>query len=230
EPVLRSLVYAILDRDGAKSNPARSDLPADRPYRENLERVKQVREHWLEGKPNPDATHEMLQAIRDGSAKDTAEKALELLNRGVAPQSLFDAFFDGAGELLMRAPGILSLHATTFTNALHYSWQHCSDDQTRKMLLLQNAAFLPLFRGNSKDKGLYIDKLEPAPLKQSGSGAIDEIFADVSDDKLSASRKIISYLAANPDAKPLLDAARRLSFLKGRDSHDFNFSSIVLEG
>src|SRR5436190_7216579 len=68
EPVLRSLVYAMLDRDGAKSNPARSDLPADRPYRENLEPVKQVREHWLEGKPNPDATHEMLQAIRDGSA------------------------------------------------------------------------------------------------------------------------------------------------------------------
>ena len=229
EPILRSLVYAIIDRDGAKSNPATSDFPADRPYRQNLERVKEVRAQWLEGKPSADATREMLETIREGSAKDASEKALALLNKGVAPQSLFDAFFDGAGELLMRAPGILSLHATTFTNALHYSWQHCRDDETRKMLLLQNAAFLPLFRGNSKDKGLHIDKLEAAPLKQSGAGAIDEIFADVSDDKLSASRKIISYLGTNPDAKPLVDAARRLIFLKGRDSHDYKFSSAVLE-
>jgi hypothetical protein len=229
EPILRSLVYAVMDRDGAKSNPATSDLPADRPYRQNLERVKEIRANWREGKPNADATREMLQTIREGSAKDAGEKALELLNRGVAPQSLFDGCFDGAGELLMRAPGILSLHATTFTNALHYSWQHCRDDETRKILLLQNASFLPLFRGNSKDKGLHIDKLEGAQLKDSSAGAIEEIFADVSSDKLSASRKIISYLQAHPDAKPLVDAARRLIFMKGRDSHDYKFSSAVLE-
>ena len=226
EPILRSLVYAIMDTDGAKSNPAKSDLPADRPYRQNLERVKQVRANWLEGKTSADATREMLQTIREGSAKDAGEKALELLNKGVAPKSLFDAFFDGAGELLMRAPGILSLHATTFTNALHYSWQHCRDDDTRKMLLLQNAAFLPLFRSNSKDKGLHIDKLEPASTKEP---TVDEIFADVTSDKLAASRKILSYLEANSDARPLVDAARRMIFLKGHDSHDYKFSSAVLE-
>ena len=33
----------------------------------------------------------------------------------------------------------------------------------------------------------------------------------------------------NPDPKPLADAARRLIFLKGRDSHDYKFSSAVLE-
>src|SRR5687767_12853289 len=193
EPILRSLVYAIMDRDGAKSNPATSDLPADRPYRQNLERVKQIRPNWLEGKPSPEATRELLQTIREGSAKDAGEKTVELLNRGVAPQSLFDACFDGAGELLMRAPGILALHATTFTNALHYAWQRCRDDETRKVLLLQNASFLPLFRGNSKDKGIHIDKLEAAPLKDSGPAAVEEIFADVSEDKLSAARKIIGY-------------------------------------
>jgi len=226
EPILRSLVYAIMDTNGAKSNPAKSDLPADRPYRQNLERVKQIRSNWREGKPNADATREMLQTIREGSAKDAGEKAFELLNRGVAPQSLFDACFDGAGELLMRAPGILSLHATTFTNALHYAWQHCRDDDTRKILLLQNASFLPLFRGNSKDKGLHIDKLEPDSDK---NPTVEDIFADVSKDKLSASRKIISYLESHPDPKPLADAARRLIFLKGRDSHDYKFSSAVLE-
>jgi hypothetical protein len=122
EPVLRSLAYAVIDRDRDrdKGNPAKLDLPADRPFRRNLENVTRIRDGWLEGKPNAEATAEMLQAIRQGSAIETSELAVRLLNQGVAPQSLFAAFFDGAGELLMQAPGILSLHATTFTNAAHY--------------------------------------------------------------------------------------------------------------
>jgi hypothetical protein len=229
EPVLRSLVYAMLDRDGEKQNPSKADLPADRPYRRNLENVKEISSNWLNGKPNSDATLEMLKAIRDGSAVDTSAKAIELLNKGVAPQSIWDALFDGAGELLMRQPGILALHATTFTNASHYSFQHCRDNETRRLLLLQNAAFMPLFRGNSKDKGIHIDTLEPLETKTKGAEAVDEIFAEVSKDKLAASRKILAWLKENPDPKAFADAGRRLIFLKGRDSHDYKFSSAVME-
>lgn len=229
EPVLRSLVYAMLDRDGEKQSPSKADLPADRPYRRNVERVKEISSNWLNGKPSSDATLEMLKAIRDGSAVDTSAKAIELLNRGVAPQSIWDALFDGAGELLMRQPGILSLHATTFTNASHYSWQHCRDDETRRLLLLQNASFMPLFRGNSKDKGIHIDTLEPLDTKANGKEAVDEIFAEISNDKLGASRKILAWLKNNPDPKLFADAGRRLIFLKGRDSHDYKFSSAVME-
>lgn len=229
EPVLRSLAYALLDRDGEKQNPAKADLPADRPHRKNLERLKQIRPGWLDGKPNPDATKELLQMVRQSSSLDMSEKAVELLNKGVAPQSIFDACWEGAGELLMRAPGILSLHASTFTNAVHYEWQHCRDEETRKLLLLQNVAFMPLYRGNRQDKGPRIDELEPAKLQSTGPEAVAEIFADVSKDRLLASKKILSYLKVNPDPKPLADAARRLIFSKGRDSHDYKFSSAILE-
>src|SRR5207249_5954324 len=51
EPVLRSLAYAILDRVGAKENPAKADLPPDRPFRRNLEHVEQIRSGWLDGQP-----------------------------------------------------------------------------------------------------------------------------------------------------------------------------------
>lgn len=229
EPVLRSLAFALLDRVGARENPAKADLPADRPFRRNLEAAKRIRANWLDGQPDAAATTEMLQVLREGSASDASDKAVALLNRGVAPQSLFDACFDGAGELLMRAPGIVSLHATTFTNAVHYAWQHARDDETRRLLLLQNAAFLPLFRGNRKDTGVRIDALEPLPLANSGGAAIAEIFADLSQDRLTAARKVLSYLTEHRDPKPLVDAARRLIFLKGRDSHDYKFSSAVLE-
>jgi hypothetical protein len=228
EPVLRSVAYALLDRVGAKENPSRADFPADRPYRANQERVKNIRPDWLAGQPDPSATTEMLRACREGSPEAASEKALELVNRGVGPETLFDAFRNAAGELLMRAPGILSLHATTFTNALHYAWQHCRDDETRKLLLLQNAAFLPLFRGNG-GREVLIDQLEPAPLEASGPAALDEIFAEISHDRLNAARKVLTWLKDNPDPQPLAAAARRLIFLKGHDSHDYKFSSAVFE-
>src|SRR5438552_10502237 len=228
EPVLRSLAYALLDRTG-DINPANRDLPADRPGRRNLELRKKIRPDWLAGKVVPEATGEMLETLRQGSAQDTSEKAIELLNRGVAPQSIWDALFDGAGELLMREPGIRSLHAVTCTNALHFEWQHCGSEETRKLLLLQSAAFLPLFRGNRVDQGTRIDELEESPLNASGAAAVNEIFTDLTNDRMRAARKVLAYLKDNPQPKEFIDAARVLIFLKGRDAHDYKFSSAVLE-
>lgn len=230
EPVLRSLAYALVDtlRDG---NPAKKDLPADRPFRRNLPAAKSIRADWLNGKVSSDASTEILRAVRDGSAADASKKAIELLNKGVAPQSIFDGLFEGAGELLMRTPGILALHAVTFTNAIHYAFQHCHDDNTRRLLLLQNAAFLPLFRAQQQGSAIRIDELEPAKLASTGEEAVAEIFADVSrnDTRLNASRKILAYLQNKGDVRLLADTARRLIFLKGTNSHDYKFSSAVLE-
>jgi hypothetical protein len=226
EPVLRSLVYAIVDT--MKQDPVKSDLPADRPWRRNLEAMKKVPAGWQDGKVDADATAQMLKAIRDGATEQAGELAVNLISKGVSAASLFDAFHAGSGELMMRAPGILSLHATTFTNAVHYAFNRCGDEETRKLLVLQNAAFLPLFRGNSKDKGIHVDTLEPvAP--ENKEGAVEEIFALVSKDKLLAARKMVGYLQGGGSAKALADAGRRMIFLKGRDSHDYKFSSAVFE-
>jgi hypothetical protein len=217
------------DRNGARGNPAKEDFSADRPFRRNLELVKKIGNGWRDGKRDSDATKEMIKAIREGSDDDCGDKVIELLGRGVSASSIQDAIFDGAGELLMRSPGILSLHATTFTNAVHYAMNHCRDEQTRKLMLLQNASFLPRFRGNSKDRGLHVDTLEPIAPKENGAGAIEEIFADMSTDKLTCAKKMLGYLQNGGDVTALADAARRLIFMKGRDSHDYKFSSAVLE-
>jgi hypothetical protein len=229
EPVLRSLAFALLDRVGAKENPAKADFSADRPFRRNLEIVGKIRGDWLDGTPRAEATLDLLAAIRQGSAADTSAKVVHHLNAGVAPRSLFDACFDGAGELLMQSPGILSLHASTFSNAVHYLWNQVADDQTRRLLLLQHAAFLPLFRGSAKDKGIRIDQLEPSPTDARDGSALDEILAEISRDRMLAARKVLGWLQENPDPAPLAAAARRLVFLKGRDSHDYKFSSAVFE-
>ena len=233
EPVLRSLAYALLDRSGAKENPGKSDLPADRPFRQNLELIPRLGQGWLDGKPSTEATTDLLQAIRTGSSSDLSEMTVQLLNRGIAPQSVFDALFTGAGELLMRAPGIVSIHAMTFSNAIHYAWSRSKNDETRRLLLLQNAAFLPLYRGNPSEKpdAIRIDTLEPLPTKaEPGSEeAVAEIFADIRQNRHAAAQKILGYLEKNPDPKAFATTARRLIFLKGNNAHDYKFSAAVLE-
>jgi hypothetical protein len=229
EPVLRSLAYALLQHDGA--NPAKSDDKADRPWRKNVERAKNIPATWLEGRLDPAATADMLAALRQGNEDETAEKAVELLNRQVAPQAIWDAMFLGAGELLVRQPGIVALHAVTTSNALRYAWDATESDDTRRMLLLQNAAFLSMFRqamgGRGKVGSQRIDELQP--VAASGDQGVEEIFAAVGSDSMAAAGKTLAYVDAHPDPQPFLDAARLLIFLKGTNAHDYKFSSAVLE-
>jgi hypothetical protein len=227
EPVLRSLAYALLDR-GADPNPATHDLPADRPGRQNREQLHTIRPDWLGGVASETATRSILQHARDGSALETGREVLTLLNRGVAPRSIWDGVFAGACERLMRDPGIISLHAVTCANALHYSWKHCGDDATRRFLLLQAASFLPLYRRRPGSES-QIDTFEPEPLETATDDGLEEIFATISSNRMLAARKLLTWLQSRPQAGPFLDQARLLVFFKGRNSHDYKFSSAVLE-
>lgn len=234
EPVLRSLTFALLNREGSQ-NPAESDLEEDRPGRRNVELSQKVRGEWQEGKLDSAATTEMLAVLRSGSNADASNLALEQLNRGVSPDSVWDAVFVGAGELLARQPGIVGLHGLTTANAMHYAYTASGDDATRRWLLLQNCAFQTMFReaagGRGKISDLSLDDLAPVPLSSDDleGAALQEIFANINRDDRAAAGQVRTWLSKHGDAKPFIDAARRLVFLKGTDSHDYKFSSAVLE-
>ncbi|HMC65327.1 MAG TPA: hypothetical protein VKI65_10350, partial [Gemmataceae bacterium] len=231
EPVLRSLAYALLQHEN--ENPAKADLAADRPGRRNAELARKIRKEWLDGKPSKDATTDLLSGLRTGSDEEVCDQVVKLLNNGVAAQSVWDAMLAGAGELVIRQPGIVALHAVTTTNALRYAYEATGNDETRRLLLLQNAAFLPLFRGALGSRGTAkearIDQLEATPVKESGPKAVAEILDDVSHDRMIAARKTLAYLKEHTGAKQLIDAARVLLFFKGDNAHDYKFSSAVLE-
>ncbi len=171
-------------------------------------------------------------ALREGTADTTPDKVVELLNREVAPQAIWDALLVGAGELLVRKPGIVGLHAVTSTNALRYAFDTSTSDDTRRMLLLQNAVFLSMFLdamgGKDKVPLVKLDELQPISIEAGGPKAVEEIFADVSADKIRAAGKVLRYVETNPPQQ-LVDAARLLVFVKGRDAHDYKFSSAVFE-
>jgi hypothetical protein len=138
--------------------------------------------------------------------------------------------FQAAAELLMRKAGIVSLHASTTTNALHYAFHHAANDETRRFLMLQNASFLPLFRDDAgATEGPQIDTFEPVAGGISGPEAVEEIFSGLMADRPLAARRTLAYLDAGGDPKTFVDAAQRLIYLKGTDSHDYKFSSAIIE-
>ena len=227
EPVLRSLAYAQLDHRG--SNPSKGDDVADRPGRENLVRAEKMPALTFTGKRDPNVSREILAAMRTASWSDASKMVEEHLGRGIHPSSIWDGLFLTAGELLMRQPGIVGLHTLTTLNALHFAYQTSAVAKTRLFVLLQGAAFLPLFRQAMLDRNRVsdgkLDALEKADVKDVG-----EILADVSHDKMLAARKTFTLLETQPEQiRPLMKEARRLIFAKGTDSHDYKFSSAVLE-
>ncbi len=232
EPVMRSLAFALLQHEG--DNPSKRDADPDRPWRENVKRAATIRGDWLQGKPDAAAAIDLLATLRTASPADASARVVELLNKGVAPASVWDGLFLRAGELLMQQPGIGGLHCVTSTNALHYAFTASGNDETRRLMMLQCAAFLPMFKTfmsrGKLNETRKIELLEKAELKATGPAAIEEIMADVGKDKPAAARKVLALLD-HKDATPegLMTAVRRLIFLKGRDAHDYKFSSAALE-
>lgn len=228
EPVLRSLAYALLMHNGP--NPADHDDRRDLPGRVNQTRLREIRSGWRNGHPDSPATLEMLRVLRAGTWSDAGTKVVELLNRGVSDRSIWDALFLSAGEMLMRRPGIVSLHACTTTNALHHAFQHTFNDETRLYLMLQNASFIPFFRDDANaNDGIEIDQLNPVVIKPDGPGAVDDIFSELGADRSTAARKTLAFLNGSEDPTAFITTAQRLIYLKGTNSHDYKFSSAVME-
>jgi hypothetical protein len=235
EPVLRSLTDALMAHEG--DNPARRNAPADEVGRENLQRLRRIREHWQQGRPAPSATTELLAALRSGTASEASEQVVRTLNNQADPAAVWDALFLVCGELLMRRPDIVGLHCVTSMNALHYGYQCSGNDETRRFLMLQAAGFMAMFRGAIAQRGgfrnadLRIDTLEPLDPAGEGDQAIEDILADVSRDRIRAARKVLGLLRQDAPARAeaLMAGARRLVFTKGNNAHDYKFSSAALE-
>jgi hypothetical protein len=232
EPVLRSLAFALLNHTG-EPNPANSDLDADRSWRENAKKLDRIPENWLNGKLDDAVPTQLFETFRHGPPKVANETAVDALSRGVAPQSVWDGVFLGAGELLMRQPGIIGLHGLTTANAMHYLWRNVADDRLRRQLLLQACSFNPMFRESAKRRGVLGDQaieiLRPTLPDVSSETVLTEIMSEISTNRMRAAEKVYSFLSSGGSGYDLINVARRVLFLKGHDAHDYKFSSAVLE-
>lgn len=224
EPVLRSLAFGMLDLRG-------DDRPvAVGPYEANLEQAKNIRDDWQGGHADPGATVALLAALRQASPEAASVEAVRLLNGGASPDSLWDAVVLGGSELLMRSPGIVSLHAVTAANALHFLYGASGDDTTRRLALLQAVGWLPLYRGRGRAEGaIRVDALGPIAPDSNGDEAVGELFASISQDRGQAAGKAIGYLERGGSPDLIFAAARSMILHKGRDSHDYKYGVAAWE-
>ena len=231
EPVLRSLTYALLNHHG-EPNPSHSDLAPDAAWRVTQKRLRTLGKDWNRGRVDSAATLSLLDTLRTATPTEAVDATAELIGNGIAPQSISDALFLSAGEMLGQQPGIIALHSATTTNAMQYAYRTAYRERTRRELLLQNAAFIPYFRESMKGRGIVgTHRIDAVPESSAAeqSSSVDQLFKVVSSDRKRASSAMQGFLDSGKQPEALINAARRLVFLKGNDSHDYKFSSAALE-
>ncbi|NLX95706.1 MAG: hypothetical protein GXY83_05980 [Rhodopirellula sp.] len=231
EPIMRSLAYALLMHDDG--NPADRDDPADQPWRRNQRIAGKIRNNWQDGGLSREATAELLSVFHNGSPEDAADSVIARINAGASPVSVWDAIFCGAAELQLRQPNIVSLHAVTTSRAIHYAYQTTTQEATRRLLLLQNASLLPMFRDSAAGRGglaeMSIEGIEAIPPEGTDETAIRDIVDGLSGARRQAAGRILGYLEANRSQKPLLSRIRQLLAYKAGGVHDYKFTSAALE-
>jgi hypothetical protein len=226
EPVLRSLVFGLLDGKPGESSTA--------PFEPNRALVPSVRKDWIDGKPDPAATAELLDALRSATPADAGKAAARLLDRGASPASLWDAILLGGGELLLRRPGVIALHAVTSMNSMRWAYREAGSDPARLLLLLQAASWVVLFRNEFGQRGqapleggARIDALEPASTE--GVPAVDAIFQEMGKDRPRAARIALAYGQRGGSLALYRSAARSFVYRKGTDVHDYKFAAAAFE-
>lgn len=244
EPTLRSLVLGLLDF--GKAERVNGYALDDQTYPANVERARQaltsLPTDWTGPAGEDEATvRALLEPLREGKYDDATQLAVQLLSTGKARSgAVWDAAHLAAGEWMMRQPGIFGIHTITSLNALHYAFRMTAEPQTRLLLTLQGLGWMGQFqqlmsspegsgRSGKWNDVLRITELEPAEIPASPGEAAEDIFATISTNKPIAARKTFRLAQIDPEATALLQTARRLVCLKGREEHEYKYPAAIFE-
>jgi hypothetical protein len=229
--ILRSTV-AALQNSGDDPDPATHDLSADRPYRHNRPLVSTIPASWKKGRNDAGARAELRAALYRVAPQEAGAVATGMLRKGISADAIWQVLFDTAAELIVIQPSILSLHAQTSANALHYAYRVSSDEEAQRLALLQCAAFVAMFRSMIRaSEGEYgLEAEEPLPLSGSSADAVEEIFSEVSAGRRrEAARKALGYLQRGGDPEPLVAATRHHFVYHADEPHDYKFPEAVFD-
>ena len=230
ESLLRSLT-AALQNHGDQPNPAASPGKADRAWHRNRDRVDKLPDDWASGTVDPSASRDLLEMLRHGSNIEASDRVFAHLRRGVAPESLWEPILAMSGELMLRKSGIISVHANTTAHAMHYAFRTTVNPHTRALVLLQCASFIPDFRDllPERQRNIDIDQLQPLALDDVSDDPLDEIFEIVSDNRMLATRKVLSYLQTGGNVDDLIARARHFMVYNTMGVHDYKFTEALFE-
>ena len=230
EAVLRSLVAAIQNRDRGP-NTVTTEEEFDAAGRQNLVLLREIPDTWPQGRRDPAASRDMLSVLREADTLQASRAAAGLVQDGISPMSIWHAIHAASAELMLTDPDIVPLHAQTSAHALHYASRETGDVVTQQLMLLQAAAFVPLFRARvrGEDRLASLEAIEPIPVGTPDAEALEDIFSGGRRGKSRAVGKALSYLEVGGAMRPLTDRIRHYLVDRANDSHNFKFAEALVE-
>jgi len=215
-PVIRALVHGLLDAPEALEE---HDVSARAAH--------DLRDDWKTGRRLPEESLELAHALRGADPGDARAAVVEAVESGLHPDSAWDGIRLAAAELFARRPSLLPVHPTTVSSALRFVYDSSRDDSTRRIALLQAAAWIPLFREALAPRvGFSVDDPGLDELVQPSEGQaveVRELFEEPTRERTRAFLRDPGALA------PFEDALRRHVFRGGREHHVPKYAAVLIE-
>jgi hypothetical protein len=229
EPAIRSLVLGLIGGGPGASTAA---------FEHNRERIDELPSDWDDGQPDPDASGDLFRELRTASAERAVDLVVEMLRRGVSASSVWDGLRVVASEMLFRlrrssVPNaqLLGVHPLTILNAFHFASRQTRRDDTRRLLLLQAASWMPLSRdllGRSKNlsmEGPGFDGLEmPAdPV------SVEDAVIEADRDPVRSASMVLRVARDHDAAEDFIDHCRSLVAGKAPEHHHHKYAVAAFE-
>lgn len=225
-PLARSLALAVQNPEG--DDPTRHAHSADRDWQANRALAATLRPDWQSGREDIAGARTLVQELRTASSEGSASAAAGMLNDNVSAHTMWEAVMVFAAELILRRNSVVSLHATTTANAMHYCYLTAAEDHARRLLLLQAVAFMARFRSlverDRRTRERFVDGIDPLPATD-----LEQIFHTLGRSRHESVRQALGWLDAGGDAAALAARARWYATLKNTGTHDIKFIEAMLE-
>ncbi len=225
EPALRSLINGLLYLSDSITD---SELEA---FERSRQLASGLPDGWLNGREDPAASAALLAELRASDSASAQKLVVGAFKAGIGPATVWDGLRLYASELFHRRPTAAArrhgpVHGVTEVNAFAYAWRTSRNDATRRLMILQAAAWLPFMR---RDLIRFFGDLEGAGLDALGNekctaASIGNIFEQPS----PASARIL--IDRQPEAAPaFLEQMRRHLTERAFQSHQYKYAAAIQE-
>ncbi len=226
EPALRSLVAGLLYvNDSISSSEAQV-------FQRGRELARKFPDSWLDGKEDPARSATLLEQMRASSPAQAQNLVVAALADGLGPATIWDGLRLYASELLHRRPKSAArrhgpVHGVTEVNAFAYVFRTTTVESTKRLAILQAAAWLPLLR---RDLVRFFGQMQDSGLDGLGAGSgfappsIAEVFEQPSPDGA------FDRLELQPgDTDAFVAQMRRHLVHKAFQSHQYKYAAAIEE-
>ena len=224
---LRSLVMGLLDRnpyDSTTPDEAKAILAL---FEANQDRGHRFREDWDDGVGDHEASFRLCASLRGVEPQQASEAVLTAVNGGVGAAAAWDGVRLRAFELMMRTPTIAGVHPVTSVNALHHIYAASSRESTRRVALLQAAAWMPLFADLLETR--HSPRGDPRPIETLDE---DALRSERDPFQIRAVKKAGGRAFAavrEQGVEPFMRRSLELLSRKADNDHDYKFAVAALE-